>query len=256
VHHLLVRRSTQPDRFRFDYEDGTRIDVDGDGARIWARGPEGATIEDTATYVLGTTLGFVLQLRGVTCLHASAVALGGRAVAFAGAAGFGKSSIAAAMARRGHAVLADDLVALVDHGERFSVRPGYPRVRLWPHSVGGLFGSEDALPRITPNWDKRFLPLDGAPYRFHGQDLPLAAVYLLADRDLPGGPRIDAVSGRDALIALVGNSHAANLLDRRMRAKEFEVLSRLVDCVQVRQALPAADFARLDALCEAIERDV
>jgi hypothetical protein len=256
VPNIRVSRRTQPERFRFDYEDGTRIEVDGTGSCVWARSAAGATVEDTATYLLGPTLGFVLQLRGFNCLHASVVALGDSAVAFAGASGFGKSSLAAAMALRDHPVLADDLCALVERSGRFFVRPAYPRIRLWPHSVDALFGHADAMPRITPTWDKRFVPLDGAPYRFQSEELPLSRVYLIADRDLPGGPRIGTVGARDALVRLVGNSYTAKLLDKAARAREFETLARLIQSVPVREAQPADDFARLDELCEAIEADV
>ena len=105
VHHVRVSRSRHPDLYRVDYEDGTRIFVDGCGSNIWALDAEGATIEDTATYLLGPTLGFVLRLRGVTCLHASVIAIDGRAIVLAGPSGFGKSSLAAAFATRGFPIL-------------------------------------------------------------------------------------------------------------------------------------------------------
>src|SRR5690348_16585408 len=103
-------------------------------------------------------MGFVLRLRGALCLHASSVAVGDSAVALVGLPGAGKSTTAAAFACAGFSVLSDDVVALADEGPQFYVHPGYPRVNLWPDSVQELFGSEDALPRITPTWDKRYLP--------------------------------------------------------------------------------------------------
>ncbi len=254
VHHIHVSRRAHPDGYRVAYEDGTRIYVDGAGAHVWAVGPDNATVEDTATYLLGPTLGFVLRLRGVTCLHASAIAIRGQAVAIVGPSGFGKSSLAAAMAQRGHAVLTDDVAALVDEDDRFEIRPAYPRIRLWPASVEALFGSNDALPRITPTWDKRFLALDGARFQFQPESLPLAAIYLIADRDpAAGGPRVDAVEGRDALIGLVANTYTTYLLDKEMRAREFGVLARLSRAVPVRRAVPAVEFARIGELCDAIE---
>ena len=100
-----------------------------------------------------------------SCLHASAVAIEGRAVAIVGPSGAGKSSTAAAFARLGYPVLSDDIVALTGDGQRFHVQPAYPRVRLWPSAVTSLFGSRDALPRIVPDWEKRYLPLiDGYPF--------------------------------------------------------------------------------------------
>ena len=251
---VTVHRARDDTRFRISYLDGTVIFVDAAGREVWATIPEGATVEDTATYLLGPTLGFVLRLRGVTCLHASAVAIDGRAVALAGPSGTGKSSTAAAFARLGYPVLTDDVAAIRDEGDRFGVEPAYPRVRLWPRSVESMFGSTDALPRITPTWDKRFLDLRGDGYRFQREPLPLGAVYLLGDRD-SNPPRIEAVSAREGLMALVSDTYVTYLLERELRAREFDVLGRLVQAVPVRRAVPSADFSRICELCEAIVDD-
>jgi len=257
VHHVRVSRSRHPDLYRVDYEDGTRIFVDGCGSNIWALDAEGATIEDTATYLLGPTLGFVLRLRGVTCLHASVIAIDGRAIVLAGPSGFGKSSLAAAFATRGFPILGDDVAALVDGGDCFAACPAYPRIRLWPRSVEALFGSPDALPRITPTWDKRFLALDGGRFRFEERTLEVGAVYLLADRDpAAGGPRIEALGGHEALMGLVGNTYTNYLLDKPMRARELDALSRLASSTRIRRAVPAIEFSRIGELCDAIEADL
>ena len=87
--------------FRFDYSDGTVIVVDAKGSQVWATWPDSATVEDTATYLLGPILGFVLRLRGITCLHASAVAIGDRAIALVGPEGAGTFSLADGLARMG-----------------------------------------------------------------------------------------------------------------------------------------------------------
>lgn len=257
VHHVRVSRRRQPDLYRVEYEDGTRIFVDGSGSNIWALDAEGATLEDTATYLLGPTLGFVLRLRGITCLHASVVAIDGRAIVLAGPSGFGKSSLAAAFAKRGFPVLGDDVAALADRGDCFAAWPAYPRIRLWPGSVEALFGSPDALPRITPTWDKRFLALDGERFQFEARALELGAIYLLGDRDAGiGGPRIEAIGGHEALMGLVGNTYATYLLDKPMRARELDVLSRLAASTRIRRAIPAGEFARIGELCDAIEADL
>jgi len=257
VHHVRVSRSSPPDLFRVDYEDGTRIFVDGSGSNIWALDAEGATTEDTATYLLGPTLGFVLRLRGVTCLHASLVAIDDRAIVLAGPSGFGKSSLAAAFAKRGFPVLGDDVAALVDRGDRFAACAAYPRIRLWPGSVEALFGTPEALPRITPTWDKRFLALDGGRFRFESRTLDVGAIYLLADRDAAAaGPRIEALGGHEALMGLVGNTYTNYLLDKSMRARELDELSRLAASTRIRRAVPAVEFARIGELCDAIEADL
>lgn len=253
---LKVFRLSGNGDYRFDYGDGTVIVVDARGSRVWASWPDAASVEDTATYLLGPILGFVLRLRGVTCLHASAVAMGGRAIALVGPAGAGKSSMAAAFAQLGYPVLTDDVAALLDLGDSFEVQPAYPRVRLWSASVASLFGSLDALPRIVPNWDKRYLDLNGPGYRFQHEPLPLAAIYVLGERSAsPTMPRSEPLASRDGLMALVSNTYSSYLIDKDRREKEFELLARLVQGVPLRRVTPSADFARVRALCELIIDD-
>ena len=167
---------------RLAYYDGTQFWLDREGREVWATWPGNLALEDTATYLLGPVLGILLRLRGVTCLHASAVAFGERAVAFVGSEGAGKSTTAAALARRGHAVLSDDVVALAERDGSFVVHPAYPYLCLWPESVESLYGSAEALPQFSANYEKRCLSLGKQELRFAEQALPLAAIYILGER--------------------------------------------------------------------------
>jgi hypothetical protein len=242
--------------FRFRYCDDTEFVVDRRGTRIWATWPAHLTLEDTATYLLGPVLGFVLRLRGITCLHASAIALGGQVIALVGNARAGKSTTTAAFAGLGYPVLSDDIVALSDKGQPPLVQPGYPRVGLWPESVKAIYGSADALPRLTRTWEKRYLDLTEASYRFKPEPLPLAAVYVLSERSHdPAAPSVKAIPLQTGLMALVANTCANHLLDRAMRAQEFASLGRLVTHVPLRRVTPHANLTRLSRLCDTILDD-
>jgi hypothetical protein len=240
----------------FSYSDGVRFAIDSHGREIVAGWPEGYALEDAATYLTGPVLAFALRLRGWICLHASAVAIEDRAIALVGSPGAGKSTTSAAFAKNGYAVLSDDVVALADEGDSFRVQPGYPRVNLWPDAVSALFGSEDVLPRITPTWDKRFLPLDEARFRFESRALPLSVVYVLGPRE-PGRSacRIGPVSPPSAVIALVANTYLNYLLDKEMRSSEFGVLARLVNQVTVRFIEPPDAAFRLSEVVDEICAD-
>jgi hypothetical protein len=242
--------------FRFLYADETEFVVDRAGTCLWARWPAALSLEDTAVYLLGPILGFVLLLRGTTCLHASSVAVRGGALALLGPAGAGKSTTAAALSRRGYPVLSEDVVTLSDQGGALLVQPGYPCIRLWPASVRSLYGSSEALPRLTPNWEKRGLGLTGRAHPFQAEPLPLEAIYLLGERTTqPGAPYVEAISARDGLLALVANTYANYLEDRDMRAREFDLLARVVAELPLRRVVPHADVTRLGALCETLVRD-
>ncbi len=242
--------------FKLLYSDGTVFIVDRNGAEVWTEWPEPLTLEDTATYLLGPVLGFILRLRGVTCLHASVVGINDKAVTIIGVAGAGKSTTAASFARMGYPILTEDVAAVDDEGDRFLIRPGYPVIRLWPSSVEMLFGEPDALPLMTPNWDKRYLDLMKDGFTFQKESLPLGAVYFLQERTAdPSAPIIEPVAPSVGLIDLVTNAYTNYLLDKDMRAREFDLLGRIVQRIPLRRVTPHTDPARLPDLCRAIITD-
>ena len=243
--------------FDLIYSDGARFAIEREGREVWADWPDDYTFEDAATYLMGPILGFVLRMRGVTPLHASAVVVGEKAVVLVGSPGAGKSTTAAGFACLGYPVLSDDVVPVADGEHGLLVQPGYPRVNLWPDSVRSLFGSEDALPRVTPTWDKRFLALDQSGYHFQARPLPLAAIYILGEREANrSGPAFEELAGWPALQTLLANTYVNYLLDRNMRQWEFEVLCRLVGHVPIRRVRPATNSRGPFNLCEAIAANV
>jgi hypothetical protein len=251
-----VREFSGGKYFSLAYGDGTEFLVDARGERVWGSCPDPLTIEDLATYFLGPVMGFVLRRRGITPLHASAVCLGEAAVAISGEAGAGKSTTAAALALRGAPAVCEDIAALAEDRGIFFVQPGHPRVCLWPDAVEKLLGTKDALPNLTPTWDKKYLALDGARAQSAKRSMPLCAIYLLGERMADErAPRIEEISGREALLELVQNTYMNTLLTREQRAAEFELLSRLVNRVPCKRAIAHRDAARLGEFCELIEND-
>jgi hypothetical protein len=212
--------------------------------------------EDLAMYFLGPVMGFLLRHHHVTCLHASCAEIEDRAVVFCGDAGFGKSTTAAALALRGAPVLCEDIVPLESTDGRYWAIPAYPRVCLWPDAVTKLVGNKDALPRLSPTWEKRYLPLDGIQAKFATDRKPLGMIYLFGERsDGTDAPRIEEMRSREALLELVKNTYMNWLLDRERRAQEFDVLWRIVQQVPVRRVIAHTDGQKLPTLCERIFED-
>ena len=253
---LQVWRAANRRYFRLRYWDDTEFVVAGTGSTVWAHSPQASTLEDVATYLLGPVIGFAMRLRGTACLHASVVAVGDHAIAIAGPAGSGKSTAAAGFAAMGHPVLADDIAALVEHDGVLHVQPAYPQLRLWPDSVTMLYGDPDALPRLTPTWDKRALVLS-APGAFQPQPLPLSAVYVLDQQGDRPDTAFEDVSGAERLRLLLANTYVGYLLDASMRQQEFEWLVRLAATVRVRKVNGRARTGSGDvaAICRDLRGD-
>ena len=254
---LIVRRSADRQTYSFQYEDGTRFLICEPTSEVFAHWPAPLTVEDTTTYLLGPILAFVLRLKGRVCLHASAVAAGTGAVAFVGPSGAGKSTLAAALVGHGVRVVSEDVVPLRLDAGRVLVDPGGPLIRLWQPSVHSLFGAPDAMPLLTPNWDKRFQPLSTLSGNFMPSSCPLRAIYVLAPRQ-PAQAKavISPLAGRDALMALVLNTYANRILDPGMRAQEFKLLGEVLATTPVRTLQFGDDFRFLPAVCADLMQDI
>ena len=239
------------------YFDGTQFWMDRGGTELWAQWPDNLTIEDTATYLLGPVLGLLLRLRGVSCLHASAISIGGRAIAFVGSEGAGKSTTAAMFAQMDCPVLSDDVVALTERQGAYYVFPAYPYLSLWADSVTIVYGPEKKLPSFSANWDKRMLSLSANNLKFERKPIALAALFILGERDsLANSPRVEPLTPKEGLLSLVANSYATNLLDQDMRAAEFEFLGRMVRSVRVQRLIVHQDSTWVDRLRDVVLRSL
>jgi hypothetical protein len=260
---LKIWRGSKDSFLRLEYSDGTEFWLDRARENLWATWPAALTLENALSYVLGPVLGLLLRLRGIVCLHASAVAFGDRCAVFVGTEGAGKSTTAAAFAKRGYPVLSDDIVALAIVSNsfvgqaavpRFQVMPAYPHICLWPDSAE-MIGAAQELPRLSPLGDKRRLTLGSDHTNFASRPLPLGAIYILAPREGAPAPAIAPAPAKASLLSLLANTYANNLLDRDTRAAEFAVLDRLVASVPARLLTPHQDPSKLGQLCALVDQD-
>jgi hypothetical protein len=252
---LRIKELAAGRAFRFLYADGCEFVVDRAGEQVWMSWPEQLSLTDALPYLRGPIFGGILRLRQVVALHASAVSVGGHAIAFMGPPGSGKSTTAAALARNGCPVLSDDVLALNEQAGAVYAQPGYPNLCLWPESVHFLYGSDDRLPRITPGWEKCYLDVVENGHDFSTEPQRLGAIYLLQERAAIETPRITRLEGHDALIELLTNVYVSYLSSRSTQTLEFGVLARLAASVPIRRVVPPDSPAHLSRLCDAILED-
>jgi hypothetical protein len=143
-----------------------------------------------STLLPAQALPLAATLRGFEVLHASGVVLGGRAALFAGPPGAGKSSLAAALLRRGATLLSDDTVALELRGGTPIAHPGAALLHLQAAEHERLSTPERAVlgPPTALDSKQRYSPSVTA------SPAPFGDLFLL-ERSTHGPPveRIEAV---------------------------------------------------------------
>ncbi len=186
------------------------------------------------------------QLVGRPSLHASCVEVGGRAVAFQGLSGVGKSTLAALMIERGARLVTDDALSLEPRPTTCLANPCRPVTRLTTESAAAVrdsFGS-GWLGSEKVSFEVPFAP---AP-------VPLRRIYLLG-RNAPE-PTIEPLRQRDAMLEIAGHLHRLDPNDPRLLTMELEFLEAVTSVVRVARLSHPRRFEERDALVDAILRDL
>jgi hypothetical protein len=148
-----------------------------DGRRILVAPLKGGTPQQFRPWLTGSAWAALCYQRGMFLIHASGVMAGDSAVLFCARTKGGKSTMAAQMHARGHALVSDDLCNLDIPGKGVPVVfPSTPRFKLW----------KDALGEIGWNTE-RMEPDHTRAGKFHAlrttnnllERAPLRAIYLL-----------------------------------------------------------------------------
>ena len=190
-------------------------------------------------YLLGSAFGAILHQRNLLPLHSNAVELGGRAVAFLGASGAGKSTMAAWFHDRGHNVLADDVcvVTFPSAGPPLA-HPGIPRLRLWRDAL-------ETSGRNPADHEHAFDDADKYNVRTRETDrskpLPLSAIYLL---DAPNsGANITAITrlaGVEAVETLAANTYRGGYI-----AMLGGTQRHIFQCLELARRVPIFKLSRV-----------
>lgn len=159
---------------------------------------------------LGSVMALWMELRGMPVLHASAVVVEDRAVAFLAVKGGGKTTLAAGMVKAGHAMHSDDLVVIDRAQDDVLTRPSYPQFRMEPDVASHFIEGWDALPLVHPDHQKRRVPA-GLLGEFNAAPIPLDRIYL-PERIDRGEVAITPISGAQTLIELLRNSFLPSMV--------------------------------------------
>lgn len=142
-------------------------------------------------------VGIAMAQRGNLSLHASVVAVDGRAVCLAGASGAGKSTTSLALSARGHRLLTDDVAIVRTDSTGSWVLPYHRHVHLTDSATAALGVESDVLSPLPSSPGKlsyRPEPPPTDPQRIH-------ALVLLARGDVTPSPRVRRLRGTEGFSA-------------------------------------------------------
>jgi len=197
-----------------------------DGSFITARPVPGLDDATLDHLYLNQVLPLAMSRQHKLVLHGGAVVIGNAAVAFIGRSGQGKSTLVASFAASGYRFLTDDGLQLMPAGDSFVANPGPASIRLWHDSNQALMPADSALaPAISYSPKARLLA--GGMLEHSKTSLPLRAIYLLDAPADDGLISITPCGGREALMALIGNSFLLDIEQRELVQQHFVTLSEL-----------------------------
>jgi len=205
----------------------------------------GTPVARVEAHLLSFVIPLALLLRGDAILHASAVEIDGKAAAFVGSQGFGKSTLAAAFVRQGFRVLSDDALRLVVRGQRILAYPSFPEIRLSKANVPVFLGAE-SLRQSGTAFRKKRAPLGKS---FCHNAIPLEKLFFLER-----GPRIRVrpVESKQAWFNLLNHCYRINPNDSGLLRGEFASFSAIADRVPARELTYPRRLERLPQVIEAV----
>lgn len=224
-----------------------------DGSEIIVDPYRGTSDSLVRRALLAWPLGILLHQRGRFVLHASAVDIDGRAVAFLGEKGQGKSTLAAALYDRGHVPLVDDMIALSDirAGHGIELDPGFPLLKLHPAVEEAVRTGLTEIPGVS-RFEKSYYRVD----RTHPQpSVPLTRIYVLEDGQTG---RIEPVAPSDAVATLIQHTYAGKLLtnvDLLAAEEQFDRCTAIAGTVPIKR-LPTPDRNSIDEVASLVEEDL
>jgi hypothetical protein len=224
--------------------------ISSDGKQVTVT-PVVGTSEVTLAHLLyNQVIPLAWSHQGRQLLHASAVLVQGRAIAFLGQSGRGKSSLATSFATAGHEFLTDDSVMLLADSAGFRMPAGQPTIRLWQDSLESLL-RHTPLSRPSLQYTDKTCILADDQIRHHAGDARLGALFCIGD-DVTDRIVIQRIKGQEAILHLIRNSLVLDVENPESLQRNFAQLCHLATTVPMFRLEFPRDYSQLPALRKAV----
>jgi hypothetical protein len=227
-----------------DFGAAAQFAVDAQRHTIVCTPGEGTQPHTLAQFLAHEVLPLVVGLERLT-LHASAVAIDGGAVAFAGPSGSGKSTMAVRLARRGWSLVADDTTILSDRDGMPFVLPMGGTMRLWPDAVRELV---DAPHGEASSAEKCVLSAAAAGINHAQRSASLRTLFLLDPES--DTTAVTEVEPREAVASLLKHTFVLATDDPGEATRLLDEVSRVVRAIRVCRLPNPCRFDDLDRVLD------
>lgn len=179
--------------------------------------------------VVGNVIACILTLAGESVLHASAVEIGGSALAFLGSSGMGKSSLAALLCANGARFITDDSLRLQPDGKGWRCFPGTGQLRLRKDAVV-LVNFSATLLEATPD-GRVAVKLD------EDQSMPLLGAIVIPHPSRScDALKLERLPQAKALLCLMAYPRIQEPAQKKQRQRRLDFLGRIASSVPIFEA--------------------
>lgn len=173
-------------------------------------------------------------------LHGSAVLIAGRAVAFLGESGDGKTTLAGAFAKAGHPFMTEDVIELVPEGGHYLLQPKPSGLRLYADSAQWLAGAGI----VSDSSDDKIDVTAAMALPFAASPAPLAALVLLGS-DHDAALAFTPLAAPAAVQRLLPHSFVLDVEDKPRLKAHFSRIVALATTVPLYELDYPRDYSEL-----------
>ena len=203
--------------------------------------------------------------QGRMVIHASAVQMAdGRAVAFTGPSGRGKSTLAAAFLNHGCALLSDDCLLVEEKAGGVSAVPAYSSLRLWADSAEALnmLGNHPGarVSAMAHYSEKKQLLLSEPEAAATARRADLCALFLLQEPAAGSAAglavRITPAGGMASILAVIEAQFALDVVRSHIVQRSFELVGQVFSAVPVFRLAYPRDMGKMPEVIDAVRRAI
>jgi hypothetical protein len=186
-----------------------------------------------ASVIRGEIISAFLRWKGHLVIHASAVSVEGKAIAFMGPSGYGKSvSAMSVIDYSGKSkLITDDILPLSFDKKYIYANPSFPRARLWGAEQKKFIHNKVKVSSIHEGSKKKEIDVD---HKFENKATRLDSIFFLSGYRDEGGVTIEVMEKVESLKFIMSQIWSRGIVDKnKYKIQDINNVAKLVKSVDI-----------------------